>query len=1205
MDKRLLFSAILAAGIGASEAQAQKVSAPTISNPLELNPATMDGTDTVYIYNVKAQKWLVNGNAYGTQTSLGDKGMKVAIIPNKTNGEWNGTFSLYNDSNSPKEGAEWTRRIFFNAPGTDGGNSYVDRGSQAEWKCNWVIIPKGKSFELQTDTIKANSSLWESDYATMVENARAGWNPNDSKVDGKGEEATSEIFRPALNMTDEGAAGYGVEWQAYAEKDYLPYASRVVLMKAINEAVDEGVNVSQAITVYNNANATVEEIEAATQLVSDARRNATMVTATAEAPVNITEYVKDANCDALTGWTHECVYDADGNVGSGGHGTNWQAHSAEYTADDGFKTSKFIERWVNSSSNPDTNNEAGTGHLSDGVISQKLTNLLAGGYKVSCYAMATQQGKSGYSVEGASVFANTDSQQNAQVVATDAGAPKKFEFFVTVKDGESLELGFKLDKTTANWVFVDEFSVEYYGTDAQAMLYQDLMNTVTSLSDNISGNDAFCPDYSATANELIEKASGMSSASAEEIADVKAKLVAVQKDIETSRANYVELTSLVDKINEGYAAEGFAPTDELTDLFENGDTYGETAEDLLSTYTLNNEKLAEFLTKLKAAFEESQNQSIKPGTDISDRIENATFDTGDATGWSGAQTVSKDYQNAEAYQKTFDMYQELTNLPDGVYELSAQAMARMTWNAETASAHEGGTEVITAVLYANEMSTPFASPFSAWVSETEKVDNEYEWVVGDEKRYTPNSMKAFQAICAASEDNYKVTVPVLVEGGKLRIGVKETTRPTTNGDWAIWDNFKLTYVGGKGEALNVVTVPLIEKAKTYLNNKMNADTLANLNKAIAALEAEGTIEGIHAVNAAISAAETSIAAYKPLLSAIDNVKSRYTANEKVNTTSEAAKAIYNTALETAQNAYNDGAIADDKVEDAITALNAGFTQYVVNDAVAVATEANPVDVSAVIANNDFATMDKSGWTVKSGSFGFQAGNGVEAGEFYNCTFNVQQKITGLPAGKYIIKSQAFYRNGNSATATVGEDDNQTLKYNVNENAYLYYAINDSTQADSVALKTITAATITEENLNEYAHLGNTDGLVLLEGLGYIPNNMITAQAYFNSEVVGSNFETEPLTIVYDGKSEFYVGAFKNVAETNDWTIIGNFTLQYAGKTDEPVTEIKDIDKNTGSVIGTRIFNAAGVQTGKLQKGINIVETTLSDGSKKVSKIIVK
>jgi len=235
----------------------------------------------------------------------------------------------------------------------------------------------------------------------------------------------------------------------------------------------------------------------------------------------------------------------------------------------------------------------------------------------------------------------------------------------------------------------------------------------------------------------------------------------------------------------------------------------------------------------------------------------------------------------------------------------------------------------------------------------------------------------------------------------------------------------------------------------------------------------------------------------------------------------------------------------------------------------------------------------------------QAGNGVEAGEFYNCTFNVQQKITGLPAGKYIIKSQAFYRNGNSATATVGEDDNQTLKYNVNENAYLYYAINDSTQADSVALKTITAATITEENLNEYAHLGNTDGLVLLEGLGYIPNNMITAQAYFNSEVVGSNFETEPLTIVYDGKSEFYVGAFKNVAETNDWTIIGNFTLQYAGKTDEPVTEIKDIDKNTGSVIGTRIFNAAGVQTGKLQKGINIVETTLSDGSKKVSKIIVK
>lgn len=37
MDKRLLFSAILAAGIGATEAQAQKVEAPAFPDPVQLS----------------------------------------------------------------------------------------------------------------------------------------------------------------------------------------------------------------------------------------------------------------------------------------------------------------------------------------------------------------------------------------------------------------------------------------------------------------------------------------------------------------------------------------------------------------------------------------------------------------------------------------------------------------------------------------------------------------------------------------------------------------------------------------------------------------------------------------------------------------------------------------------------------------------------------------------------------------------------------------------------------------------------------------------------------------------------------------------------------------------------------------------------------------------------------------------------------------
>ena len=77
--------------------------------------------------------------------------------------------------------------------------------------------------------------------------------------------------------------------------------------------------------------------------------------------------------------------------------------------------------------------------------------------------------------------------------------------------------------------------------------------------------------------------------------------------------------------------------------------------------------------------------------------------------------------------------------------------------------------------------------------------------------------------------------------------------------------------------------------------------------------------------------------------------------------------------------------------------------------------------------------------------------------------------------------------------------------------------------------------------------------------------------------------------------------------TNDWTIIKNFTLEYAGyDPNDPVTAIKDIENAAGTTtMGTKIYNAAGMLIGKLQRGINVVVTTLSDGSKKVSKIIMK
>lgn len=1198
MDKRLLFSAILAAGIGATEAQAQKVEAPAFPDPVQLK---LDGTDTVYVYNVKAQKWLVNSNAYGTQTSLGDKGMAIAIVPNKTKDVPNGTFTLFNNSADDTYG----RKIFTNSFDENGGNSYVDYNNQGIEKCNWEIWTKdgSKRFEIQADTI-ANLK--------NTSNTRAGWNPNDTGKDGKGEDAVDQLFRPALNMHAEGASEYGVEWEAYP----VTYFYRLdKLMPAINDAIDEGLVIPKAIEAYNNPNASYADLRNAMRYISDVRRNVTLGNATAENPVSLNEFISNANCDAVSGWDHDCVYDANGNVGSGGHGTNWQAHSSKYTAPDGFETSTFIERWIHAASNPEAGDKAGTGHLSDGYLSQTLTNLPAGAYKISCYAMACQQDKgAGYKVEGVTLFANTNSKENSKVVATDPGAPQKFEFMFEVKEGENVNFGLKLENTTANWLFVDEFQVDYYGADAQMMYLLDMQSVASDAQGTAETAQAY-QGYIDTVNKLAEEGMNMTTdASKEEILALKAKIQEAVAVMNASAAKYAELQTLNDEI-QNFLAEGGNATDALQALLDDcGD--GTTLEDLITSLSLDNDQIDEYMGKLKTELDLSRKQSIVAGTDLTYMLQNPTFDTGNGDGWTGAKTVNKDTQNCEAYEATFDMYQEIVAPQDGVYEISAQAMHRVANNDNASVAHDNGSEDITAVLYANNMESKFASPYTYGLdaaSGGDPADWKYTTADGTEV-YIPNSMKGFAAACEANPEAYKTTVTILLKAGEtVRMGVRETKRPSSNAaDWAIWDNFTMKFLGGDQAAIDQVSGPVIEQGNALLKSKMNAEVHATLESAIAELKADGSIKTINAAADAIAAANTSIQAYQTLGTAVESAQTRYDNNEAVYKTSDEAKAVFSAAKASADAAYNNGTVADADVPAAIQALNEAVTKYVIYDNAKLASKDNHVDISNVLVNNDFATMDQTGWTVKKGSMGFQAGNSVEAGEFFNCDFDLQQQIVGLPAGTYYLKSKAFYRTGSNASAFADEDE--TVKnYEINENAFLYFSTDGKTRSAEEALKPIAACQIAEANLNEYAHLGSTDGLTkYVEGATsdenlWIPNNMITAQAFFKSEQVGSNYETEPLKIVYDGKSEFYIGAYKDVKVTNDWTIIKNFTLEYAGyDPNEPVTAIKDIENAAGNTtMGTKIYNAAGMLIGKLQRGINVVVTTLSDGSKKVSKIIMK
>lgn len=1191
MDKRLLYSAVLVASLSTNYAQAQ-VNDPVLPNPVQLK---LDGTDTVAIKNILADQWLTNGNAYGTQTSLGTSGLGFVIVPNKgDDGQPNGTYSFCNDK-SGKFG-DFSNKIFLNSFDENGGNSYVDYNNQGIEKTYWKVTPNGTTFRFQSNG---------------QPDTYAGYNPNDNGLDGKGETPVDGLFRPALAESSD----YGLDWAAYP---YTYFYRLEKLKDAINSAIDEGLDVSAVEAIYNNPNAAYWQLKEAYRMINDIRRNKAMEGATAESRVDITEYAPDANCDALTGWTHDCIYDDKGDVGHGGHGTNWQLQSHKYTATDGYETEKFIERWVSGNSDPVTNTEvAGAGRLSDGVLSQTLHKLPAGGYKVTCYAMATQQTKGDdFKVEGVSVFADTKSTPNSQVVATKAGVPQKYEFLLDIKEGEDLTIGFKLDKCTANWVFVDNFQIEYCGPSFKAMNLNDVQKAAEELDAKLAGVNA-CPTYTEKAAGLIETARAMTEngTSDEEINTMKKNLSDVAAEIEKSSELYAELENLNTTIGEFLALDPAG--DEFEDfmaLYDDCGT-GEGVESLMSTWSLNNEELTQYMADLKVKLENAQNASIKPGDDITRKIVNPSFDSG-SEGWTvkeGNPKFDGTYKNCEVYQGTFDIYQDITNIPDGVYELSVLAFQRVAENNVASKAHDNGIEDITAFIYANDLETPFTSPYTYGMKENSGDD--YAYTLNGETVYIPNSMKGMAAATTENPNAYTVTVPMLVEGGTLRIGVREKRRPSNInnswGDWAIWDNFRLKYIGSKGDALNVVTTPLIAKAAGLLDSKMNAEVRAQLEAAKTALETEATVEGIHTLSAAIETANTSIEAYKPLQTAIENAQTRYDENEASSTTSDVAKGLYNAAKTTAENIYNNGTAADAEIPAAIKALNEGVTKYVIHDITADASEANPADITKVIANSDFATMSSTGWDVKDGTMGFQANNSVEAGEFYNCTFNLQQTLVGLPAGMYRLTSQAFYRNGNNPSAKV--DDSDQLKYDVNENAFIYFSdkeipteegktVATELPENKQAIKTITAHKIAEDDWNSVG-LSDNGGLKKMDDGMYIPDNMITAQAFFRSDA-GSAYDSEPLNFTYNGSSDFRIGLIKNVKNettSGDWTIVKNFKLYYLGVDPTGISEIV----TDANAVATKIYNASGMQIGKLQKGINIIETVMKDGSKKVKKVVVK
>ena len=295
-----------------------------------------------------------------------------------------------------------------------------------------------------------------------------------------------------------------------------------------------------------------------------------------------------------------------------------------------------------------------------------------------------------------------------------------------------------------------------------------------------------------------------------------------------------------------------------------------------------------------------------------------------------------------------------------------------------------------------------------------------------------------------------------------------------------------------------------------------------------------------------------------------------------------------------------------------------------------ATPENPVDITVIVKNPNY----------DEGSTGWDGAITVDSrlhnAERYNTQFDVSQTIKSLPAGCYLVKVQAYYRDGGSAgSATSGVYYNwwTTADGDIdsweNKNVELYARTGSAELVsyvqslasvqytepgtDKIFNKTddsnVEQATDEDGNLlydddgneiwtdpdtlwytyddaeiswtlDQRVYITNEEGDTI--ATYYYPNSMEGANARFNK--TPEAYQNEVAIMIPEGGNLTF-GIRKSTEISNDWCMFDNWKLFYLGK-DAP-EGIEAIAADDTAAKG--IFNIAGQKLNKLQRGLNIVD----------------
>lgn len=981
---------------------------------------------------------------------------------------------------------------------------------------------------------------------------------------------------------------YAIDEQQLIQAEIDEAKKELLALIEEGEMYDADVTASQA--VYNNPNATMEQVQAA--IANQKEINAGSVTDLSEFFFNNPHFDED---EPIVGGI--CTYDYDcekNGIPTTNYSmlpvTSWERividdkgkeHAAPYNGGAAGVCAIGSGVWIGGNNYivPTTMSDGSTEGKVLGFVTcwsvtiqyKQACTLPAGQYKLSMSYYNTG-GTTAIAKNLIGFIADDGTEYLAQNNTFPVGKWTTEEVSFTLDDETTgyFTLGYKSAGTgSANMphFFTDGISLTYVGTGFNPSLFA-LKSAITTGNKWLESGETFSEALVIELEKAIETAQDLFDADSDDTEANKAAAAAIKdlipqieasiaayKTLETLQANleadlekydettypalYTRLGGLKDNVDEALDELSWS-TDQINDAVTQRTTIiKEEVQKIWDAAVASSSSIANNIdiTVLFDQMAYTYSTSVQQGSSVPDK----EWAYGDASNF------KTQYGTAEVWnQSPFEVSRTLTNMPAGTYTIKTKGFYRTADNETNYSNYSEENDPL-AFVFAGHNKTGLVNVATlaqstssqeedGWVETTEGsgVYVPKGWAVVATDYCVPNSQEAAYNIFESEVGNeVEVEVSaVLTEQGDITFGVKADQLESNS--WVIWYGFSLEYNNAiDDDVLKKELEALLEEFNTYLGeNENNMNDHAKNDAQDTAADAENAIDSGDAdkMSNAITALQTAFDAAKA------NVEAFTAYNAEYSNFTQAKDDYYDDASAGAQSAYEAVESNIENLDDMTTAEILQLIEDMKSAAAALklpsgydeATDDNGIDMTDLIINPSFETGDFTGWTYNT-----KATGDTRIADNSNSTYTIENAD-----GSYVFNTW-------SGSAPEGGFYVSQVLIGLPAGTYELQALLASDQGNKI---TLTANTTGAELAMEYAKEIGTDASII-----------------FKLEAKG-NVEIK--------------------AASNNWFKADNFRLTYYGTASQKeATEISDIEAPATAAEG--IYNLAGQLVDESYKGIVI------------------